>query len=120
MRSSRLAVVLSLAVPLAALAQSARQAGSSHSDARTWSTPYDRSVRVRDPFAAPDGKVWFVGQEGNFVANLDPQTGEFKKFTIDEGTNPHNLVVDRQGTVWYTGNRNGRIVKLDPATGKLT
>jgi virginiamycin B lyase len=87
---------------------------------KAWTTPFDPKARSRDAFAAPDGKVWFVGQEGNYVANFNPESGEFRKFTIDEGTNPHNLVVDPQGTVWFTGNRNGRIVKMDPATGKLT
>lgn len=121
MRSIRYALlVVATCVPIAANAQAAKQAGSVKSDAKTWPTPYGASARVRDPFAAPDGKVWFVGQEGNFVANLDPQTGAFKQYKIDDGTNPHNLVVDKQGTVWFTGNRNGRIVKLDPATGKLT
>ena len=24
--------------------------------------------RTRDPAVAPDGKVWFVGQEGNYIA----------------------------------------------------
>lgn len=105
--------LLIAAFPFAAFAQA-------HSDAKTWSTPFDASARVRDPFAAPDGKVWFVGQQGNFVARLNPESGEFKRFTIDAGTHPHNLVVDRQGTVWFTGNANGRIVKMDPSSGKLT
>ena len=64
--------------------------------------------------------MWFVGQVGNYVAHLDPKTGEFKKYTIDPGTNPHNLVVDKKGMVWFTGNANGRILKLDPATEKIT
>ncbi len=119
MRPTRVAFLLSFVLPITLAAQ-ARQAGAAHSDAKIWRAPYDKSVRVRDAFAAPDGKVWFVGQEGNFVAHLDPSTGAFKRFTIDEGTNPHNLVVDGQGSIWFTGNRNGRIVRLDPATGKLT
>jgi virginiamycin B lyase len=117
----RRAVLVLLALPVSVcLGQPARQAGSPHSDTQLWTTPYDASARVRDAFGAPDGKVWFVGQMGNFVAYMDPKSGGFKKFSIDEGTHPHNLVVDKQGTVWFTGNANGRIVKMDPATGKLT
>ena len=74
----------------------------------------------RDPFADQKGNVWFVGQVGNYVARLDPKTGEFKRYEVEEGTHPHNLVVDAKGQVWFTGNQNGRIVRLDPATGKLT
>ena len=98
-----------------------RQSGAAlHSEPKTWTTPFDPRSRPRDPFADQKGRVWFVGQEGNYVAYLEPDKGSFKKFEIEAGTNPHNLVVDKHGTVWFTGNRNGRIVKMDPNTGKLT
>ena len=93
---------------------------SLHSEAKTWTTPFDKGARPRDPYADQQGRVWFVGQEGNYVAYLEPQTGEFKRYEIEAGTNPHNLVVDKHGVVWFTGNRNGRIVRMDPTTGKLT
>ena len=84
-----------------------------------WTVPWE-STRPRDPYVAPNGLVWFVGQQGNYVANLDPKTGKFDRYEIDQGTHPHNLVVAPDGMVWYTGNRNGRLVKLDPKTRKLT
>lgn len=84
-----------------------------------WTVPWDGS-RPRDPFADASGRVWFVGQAGNYVAYLDPETGRFKRYAIEDGTHPHNLVVNRKGEVWFTGNRNSRLVRLDPATGKLT
>jgi virginiamycin B lyase len=86
---------------------------------REFEVPYGANTRPRDPFADAQGRVWFVGQNGNYVGRLDPKTGEFKRFEIDAGTNPHNLVIEK-GMVWFTGNRNNRLVKLDPATGKLT
>jgi len=86
-----------------------------------WTVPYDnRGGRPRDPHVAPDGSVFFVGQAGNYIARLDPRSGQFRQFTIDSGTNPHNLIVDPQGMVWYAGNRNGMIGKLDPRTGAIT
>jgi virginiamycin B lyase len=114
-----LTLVFSLSLPIAASAQPARQAGAPLSEPKTWSTPWDKT-RPRDPYADQQGRVWFVGQVGNYVARLDPHSGEFKRYEIDPGTNPHNLVVDRRGMVWFTGNANGRIVRMDPATGKLT
>ncbi|HUF26781.1 MAG TPA: hypothetical protein VMM18_07360 [Gemmatimonadaceae bacterium] len=84
-----------------------------------WNVPWPNS-RPRDPYYAPDGKVWFVGQTGNYIANLDPRTGQFARVEIEEGTYPHNLIVDRQGVVWYAGNRNGTIGKYEPATQKFT
>jgi len=83
---------------------------------REWPVPWENS-RPRDPFADAQGRVWFVGQVGNYVAYLDPGTGQFKRFEVEEGTNPHNLIVDERG-VWYAGNANARIGLLDPATGK--
>ena len=88
-------------------------------DIREWAVPWDAS-RPRDPFVDPKGRVWFVGQEGNYVAYLDPATGRFERYEVDAGTHPHNLVVDTTGMIWFTGNRNGRLVRLDPASRKLT
>lgn len=84
-----------------------------------WVVPWDRS-RPRDPFVAPDGMVWFVGQVGNYVARLDPRTGKFTRFELDPGTLPHNLIVARDGMVWFAGNANGMIGRLDPRTGGIT
>ena len=36
-----------------------------------WTVPWDDS-RPRDPYVAPDGTVWFVGQVGDYVAKLNP------------------------------------------------
>lgn len=84
-----------------------------------WEVPYAAS-RPRDPYVAPDGRIWFVGQVGNYLAVLDPKSGAFERVEIDEGTNPHNLIVDNAGTVWYAGNRNGMIGRYDPATRQIT
>lgn len=86
---------------------------------KEWDVPWAKT-RPRDPAVAPDGKIFFVGQVGNYIARLDPASGEFKRFEIDSGTNPHNVVVDAKGNAWFAGNRNGMIGKLEPATGKVT
>jgi virginiamycin B lyase len=120
--TSRGFVVALVALPIAATAQPGQSGGGRQdptTDQKHWTVPYENS-RPRDPFVDPQGRVWFVGQVGNYVAYLDPESGDFRKFEIEAGTNPHNLVVDAKGTVWFTGNRNGRIVKMDPNTGKLT
>jgi virginiamycin B lyase len=86
---------------------------------KEWNVPWTKS-RPRDPAVAPDGKIWFVGQVGNYVARLDPASGSFKQFAIDSGTHPHNLIVDGKGRPWFAGNANGMIGRLDPATGTVT
>jgi virginiamycin B lyase len=84
-----------------------------------WTVPWERT-RPRDPYVDSNGRVWFVGQAGNYIAYLEPGAGTFKRFEIDSGTHPHNLIVDRRGMVWYAGNRNAHIGRLDPATGRIT
>jgi virginiamycin B lyase len=85
---------------------------------KEWTVPWERT-RPRDPIMDRTGRVWFVGQTGNYIAYLEPKSGEFKRYQIADGTNPHNIVTDPDGGVWFTGNRNSRIVKLDPQTGEL-
>lgn len=100
-------------------ASSSSTSVSSVDSSAEWTVPWERT-RPRDPYADASGRVWFVGQAGNYIAYLDPAAGTFKRYEIPEGTHPHNLVVAKDGMVWYTGNRNGRLVKLDPKTGALT
>ena len=88
-------------------------------DIQEWTVPWD-DTRPRDPYVAPDGIVWFCGQKGDYIANLNPDTGEFTRFEIPEGSHPHNLIVDEEGMVWYAGNRNAHIGKLNPETKEVT
>ncbi|MEX2122685.1 MAG: hypothetical protein WD795_02250 [Woeseia sp.] len=88
-------------------------------DIREWLVPWENS-RPRDPYVADDGRVWFVGQQGHYVANLNPETGLFNRYDLDPGTGPHNLIVDDNNDVWYAGNLANHIGLLDPDTGRIT
>lgn len=88
-------------------------------DIREWKVPWD-DTRPRDPYVDQQGRVWFCGQKGNYIAYLEPKTGEFKRYDILDGTHPHNLIVDDKGMVWYAGNRNAHIGTLNPDTGEIT
>ena len=124
MRPCRIPVPLLLLA--AALPQVTRPAAAQKDSAagtvpiKEWEVPWGAQTRPRDPAVAPDGKIWFVGQVGNYIGRLDPATGEFKWFEVDPGTNPHNIIVDSKGRPWYSGNMNAMIGRLDPATGALT
>ena len=83
-----------------------------------WDVPWP-TTRPRDPDVAPDGRVWFVGQAGNYVAVLDPRSGEFRRFELAEGVLPHNLVVGDDGAIWYAGNQAAHIGRMDPRTGDV-
>ncbi|MBY6105731.1 lyase [Ferrimonas balearica] len=82
--------------------------------------PVQWQGRPRDPYVAPDGDVWFCGQSGNYLARFTPDTGQFHKVEIDEGTHPHNLIISADGTVWYAGNKNALIGAISPDSGKIT
>lgn len=107
------ACVALLVVPVSLAAQSTIPV-------KQFEVPWGREGRPRDPAVHPDGSIFFVGQEANYIARLDPRTGEFRKYEIDAGANPHTCVVDARGIVWYAGNRNGTIGRLDPKTGEVT
>ena len=85
-----------------------------------WNVPWGAATRPRDPSIDPQGRIWFVGQEGNYVARFDQKAAKFERFEIDPGTNPHTVNVDPQGDAWYAGNRNGMIGRIDAKTGKIT
>jgi virginiamycin B lyase len=65
-----------------------------------------------------DDIVWLSENWAHNLTRFDPKTEQFKRFEIEAGTHPHNLIVARDGGVWYAGNRNARIVRLDPNTGE--
>lgn len=88
-------------------------------DIKEWPVPWPNTF-TRDPYVAPDGRVFFCGMAGNYVGVLDTTTGEFKRFELPNPANPHNLIIDAKGIVWYAGNRGAHIGRLDPATGQVT
>src|SRR5829696_1960182 len=92
--------LVSIGAAVVALQSPARaqvpQGGAADAKITEWTVPWPNS-RPRDPYMDATGHVWFVGQEGNYVARLEPATGKFSRFEIDPGTNPHNLIVDAKG-----------------------
>jgi virginiamycin B lyase len=80
---------------------------------KQFEVPFPRG-QTRDPFVAPDGRVWFVGQRGNYLAVFDPKTSAFKQYPLPDRTMPHTNIVTPDGIVWVAGNVNGTIVRFDP------
>lgn len=84
-----------------------------------WNVPFD-ATRTRDPYASPDGRVFFAGQRDDYIGFFNPATGEFGYHRLEEGAGPHTVVVAEDGTLWYAGNRARHIGKMDPDTGEIT
>jgi len=75
--------------------------------------------RSRDPVEAPDGSIWWVGQWGNLMGRIDPESGKIQEYPLPAGAMPHSVTPDDAGFMWYTGNKNGTIGRLDPADGTI-
>lgn len=86
-------------------------------DITEWQVPW-ADTRPRDPWYGPDGLVWFVGQTGHYVATLDPASGEFRRYDLQQGAGPHTVIVDEEGA-WYAGNRVQHIGLIKPETGAI-
>jgi virginiamycin B lyase len=88
-------------------------------DIEEWEVPWENS-RPRDPWVDGNGRVWFAGQKGDYLAYLTPSNGEFRRFDLPSGTAPYSVLVDERGHAWYAGNRSAHIGRLDPATGEVS
>lgn len=109
---------LLMAFLLACTGPVARQALADEVAIEEWTVPYEES-RPRDPYAASESEVWFVGQRSGYLARLDATTGEFTKVDLPPGSAPHNLIVAKNGDVWFAGNANAYIGRYDPRTGEI-
>ncbi|MGH8085204.1 MAG: hypothetical protein ACREPV_07995 [Lysobacter sp.] len=95
---SSAAVAALLALTLGALPMQALAQDSPAPTVRIqeWQVPWP-DTRPRDPYLAPDGRIWFVGQVGNYLAVFDPKTEAFERYDLPKGTKPHTVVVDDDG-----------------------
>jgi virginiamycin B lyase len=74
---------------------------------KEWVAP-TRGQRTRDPIEAPDGTIWWVGQFGNLMGHLNPQTGEMKEYQLPPNSFPHTVELDHNGTPWFTVTRTAQ------------
>jgi virginiamycin B lyase len=105
---------------LAAAIATASTAGELKVSIKEYTVPTPNS-RPHDPAVAPDGSLWWTGQQANRLGRLDLATGQMKEYplkTPDSG--PHGLVADKDGNIWFTAISGGYIGKLNPKTGAIT
>jgi len=105
------------------LASPAVAAGPTDGDAalraqiQEWTVPWP-DTRPRDPYVGPTGTVWFVGQQGDYVASFEPDGDAFRRYDLPDGAGPHTVITDEAGA-WYAGNRAAHIGLVDPETGDI-
>ncbi|ODR97227.1 hypothetical protein AUC70_13310 [Methyloceanibacter stevinii] len=112
-----IAPAVALAAALAVAHPESTFAAGGIVDIQEWNVPYDG--RPRDPFAAGEDEIWFVGQANGYLGRLTPSSGDFFRRDLGEGAGPHNLIVDADGIVWFAGNRNAYVGRYDPKTDTI-
>jgi virginiamycin B lyase len=66
-----------------------------------------------DVAPAPDGTVWFSGQQQGFAGRFDPQTGKLEKIPLGPGAAPHGVIVGPDGNAWLTEGGQNAIARVD-------
>src|ERR1700722_5443443 len=104
---------------LAAALAASPAVGTLNVQIKEYEVPTPKS-RPHDPALAPDGSLWYTGQEANKLGHLDPKTGEFKEYPLKTpNSGPHGLVADKDGNIWFTAISGGYVGKLNPKTGEI-
>ncbi len=106
-----------LAAALIAAPGGAVAGGTAPLEITEWKVPWE-DTRPRDPWVGGPERIWFVGQVGDYVATLNPKTGEFRRYDLEPGAGPHTVISDARGA-WYAGNRARHIGLIVPDTGAI-
>ncbi|MEA2928596.1 MAG: virginiamycin lyase [Hyphomicrobiales bacterium] len=69
-----------------------------------------------DVAPAPDGTVWFSGQQQGFAGRFDPKTGKLEKIPLGRGAAPHGVIIGPDGAAWLTEGGQNAIARVDPTT----
>lgn len=116
MRAVFLTLALAVVLPVPGAAQANRQARTTVSESKTWNTPWE-STRPRDPYADEQGRVWFVGQTGNYVGRLDPRKGDFEK--MEPRSRPYGIWIDSRDRPGFDLFGTNALGTIDPASGEF-
>jgi virginiamycin B lyase len=69
-----------------------------------------------DVAPAPDGTVWYSGQQKGILGRFDPKTGKNEDIPLGPGAAPHGVIVGPDGAPWVTEGGQNAIARVDPVT----
>jgi virginiamycin B lyase len=69
-----------------------------------------------DVSPAPDGKVWYSGQQLGVLGIFDPKTGKAEHVSLGPNSSPHGVITAPDGSAWLTDGGQNAMVRFDPAT----
>src|SRR5215510_12421287 len=72
-----------------------------------------------DVAPAPDGTVWFSGQQQGFAGRFDPETGKLERIALGNGAAPHGVIVGPDGNAWLTEGGQNAIARVDAKTREV-
>ena len=72
-----------------------------------------------DVAPAPDGSVWYTGQDTGEMGRLDPRTGKIRRVPLGAGSAPHGVIVGPDGAAWVTDGGLNAIVRVDDRTHRV-
>ena len=75
--------------------------------------------RPHDVAPAPDGLVWYTGQNRGVLGILDPRTGVGREIVLGSGSRPHGVIQGPDGTAWITDGGQNAIVRFDPGNDEV-
>jgi virginiamycin B lyase len=73
-----------------------------------------------DVAPAPDGQVWYTGQQTGELGLLDPVSGAIQRVPLGEGSRPHGVIVGPDGAAWVTDGGLNAIVRVDKDSHEVT
>jgi virginiamycin B lyase len=109
MHLRRAALVFGLALLVSGSARAA--------EVRYFSVP--ESDHPHDVTPAPDGTVWYTGQQAGVLGQLDPKNGKVERIPLGEGSAPHGVIVGPDGAAWVTDSGLNAILRVDPRTKEV-
>jgi virginiamycin B lyase len=71
-----------------------------------------------DVAPAPDGTVWFSGQQQGFAGHFDPASGKLEKISLGSGAAPHGVII-ANGAAWFTEGGQNAIARVDLKTKEV-
>jgi virginiamycin B lyase len=69
-----------------------------------------------DVSPAPDGKVWYSGQQLGVLGIFDPKSGKAEHVSLGSNSSPHGVITAPDGSAWLTDGGQNAMVRFDPAT----
>ncbi len=67
-----------------------------------------------------DGNIFLTPSMQQELVEFDPETGEFTRWTMDEGFYPHTIRIDDQDRVWFTLALSSQVAVFDRRTEQFT